>query len=63
LDSVIAQLDHRDCNGSLDVALKKLAKVKADIEESRLKKNFKRVSRNDPYVIMWRHALKLIALA
>lgn len=60
---MIAQLDHRDCNGSLDVALKKLAKVKADIEESRLKKNFKRVSRNDPFIMTWRAALRLIALA
>lgn len=59
---MIAQLDHRDCNGSLDVALKKLAKVKADIEESRLKKNFKRVSRKDSYVIKWRHVLRFIAL-
>lgn len=63
MDSVIAQLDHRDCNGSLDLALKKLAKIKADIEESRVKKNFRRVCLSDSYVIMWRHALILIVLA
>lgn len=39
----MTEIGHRDCGGSLESAAEKLKKVTAEIETSRIKKNFKRV--------------------
>lgn len=43
LDSLIIEIERRDCNRSLSLASEKLKKVSAEIEAAKLKKNFKKV--------------------
>ena len=43
LDSLIIEIERRDCNGSLSLASEKLKKVSVEIEAAKHKKNFKKV--------------------